>query len=67
MGNDDDETLYECDCFRVVQYTDDEGSTNVSIYFVDRGVDLILTEEEFGHFVEAMSGLQPLPLKSFQH
>lgn len=64
---DDEDTLYECDCFRVVRFVDDEGGANVSISFYDHGIDLYLSEEEFGHFVEALSGLQPLPVKSFQH
>ena len=49
------------------RFVDDEGSANVSISFYDHGIDLYLSEEEFGHFVEALSGLQPLPVKSFQH
>ena len=64
---DDDDTLYECDCFRVVRFTDDEGTANVSISFYDHGLDLYLSEEEFAHFVEALGGLQPLPYKAFQH
>ena len=37
---DDEEILYECECFRVVRFVDDEGSANVSISFFDHGVDL---------------------------
>ena len=47
----------------MVRFVDDEGSANVSISFYDHGIDLYLSEEEFGHFVEALSGLQPLPVK----
>jgi hypothetical protein len=64
---EDEETLYECDCFRVVRFVDDESSPNVSISFFDHGVDLYLSEEEFAHLVEALSGLQPLPYRALQH
>jgi hypothetical protein len=64
---DDEDTLYECDCFRVVRFVDDDGAANVSISFYDHGIDLYLSEEEFAHFVEALGGLQPLPYKAFQH
>ena len=68
MSNrDDEETLYECDCFRVVRFVDDEGTANVSVSFFDHGLDLDLSEEEFAHFVEALAGLQPLPYKAYQH
>ena len=58
---DDEEILYECECFRVVRFVDDEGSANVSISFFDHGVDLYLSEEEFAHFAEALGGLHEAP------
>jgi hypothetical protein len=64
---DDEEILYECECFRVVRFVDDEGSANVSISFFDHGVDLYLSEEEFAHFAEALGGLQDLPHRAVQH
>lgn len=62
---DEDETLYECDCFRVVRFTDDEGQVQVCITFNANGIDLYMPEEEFGHFVEAMGGIDAPPAKSF--
>lgn len=64
---DDEEILYECECFRVVRFVDDEGSANVSISFFDHGVDLYLSEEEFAHFAEALGSLQDLPHRAVQH
>lgn len=64
---DDEEILYECECFRVVRYMDEEGAANVSISFFDHGVDLYLAEEEFGHLVEALAGLQEMPHRAVQH
>ena len=64
---DDEEILYECDCFRIVRFVDDEGSANVSISFFDHGVDLYLSDEEFSHFAEAVGGLQTPAYKAFHH
>ena len=64
---DDEEILYECECFRIVRFVDDEGSANVSISFFDHGLDLYLSDEEFSHFSEALTGLQPAAAKAFHH
>lgn len=64
---EEDDVLYECDCFRIVRFVDDQGSANVSISFFDHGLDLYLSDEEFGHFAEAVGGLQPTPYKALQH
>lgn len=64
---EDDDILYECDCFRIVRFVDDEGSANVSISLFDHGLDLYMSDEEFGHFAEAVSGLQPAPQKALHH
>ena len=64
---DDEDIMYECECFRVVRFLDDEGSANVSISFFDHGLDLYLSEEEFGHFAEALGNLQPTPVRALQH
>ena len=36
---DEDDTLYECDCFRVVRFPDDEGQVQVCITFNANGID----------------------------
>ncbi|MDG2303843.1 MAG: hypothetical protein P8R42_04160 [Candidatus Binatia bacterium] len=64
---EDEDILYECDCFRIVRFVDDEGSANVSISFFDHGLDLYLSDEEFGHFAEAVGNLQPAPAKALHH
>lgn len=64
---EDEDILYECDCFRIVRFVDEEGTANVSISFFDHGLDLYLSDEEFGHFAEAVSGLQPAPYKALHH
>lgn len=64
---EDEDILYECDCFRIVRFVDDEGSANVSISFFDHGLDLYLSDEEFGHFAEAVASLQPAPYKALHH
>lgn len=64
---DDEDVLYECDCFRIVRFVDDEGAVNVSISFFDHGLDLYLSDEEFSHFAEAVGGLQTVPAKAFHH
>ena len=61
---EDEDILYECDCFRIVRFVDDEGSANVSISFFDHGLDLYLSDEEFGHFAEAV-GIGALPDSMF--
>lgn len=64
---EEDDILYECDCFRIVRFVDDQGSANVSISFFDHGLDIYLSDEEFGHFAEAVGGLQPAPAKALHH
>ena len=64
---EDEEILYECDCFRIVRFVDDEGSANISISLFDHAMDLYMSDEEFGHFAEALATLQPAPLKELQH
>ncbi len=63
----DEDTLYECECFRILRFVDDEGESSISISFFDHGLDLYLSEEEFGHFAEAIAGLQSIPQGSFHH
>ena len=57
---DDEEILYECDCFRIVRFVDDEGSANVSISFFDHGVDLYLSDDSLNGLVSEV-GYVPLP------
>jgi len=64
---EDYDILYECDCFRIVRFVDDEGSANVSISFFDHGLDLYLSDEEFGHFADAVGGLRAAPAKTLHH
>ena len=64
---EEEEILYECDCFRIVRFIDDEGATNVSISYFDHGIDLYMSDEEFGHFAEALGSLQPAPPNKALH
>ena len=67
-STDEDEILYECECFRVVRFTDEEGGQSISISLFDHGLDLYLSDEEFGHLVEALTGLQNVaPAKAYHH
>ncbi len=64
---DDEETLHECDCFHIARFLDDDGNANVRISLFDHGVDLYLSDEEFGHFAEAVGALQPAPSRPLHH
>ncbi|MEA2624697.1 MAG: hypothetical protein QOD06_742 [Candidatus Binatota bacterium] len=60
MADKNDEVLYECDCFRVLKYWDEDGQANVSLSLYNHGIDVYLTEEEFAHLVEVVGGLEHL-------
>ena len=64
----DEKVLYECECFRVLRYWDDDGKTNVAVSLYNHGVDIYLNEDEFAHLVEVLSGLEQLyAKKEFHH
>lgn len=68
MGEKDEKVLYECDCFRVLRYWDDEGRTNIAFSLYNHGIDVFLNEDEFAHLVEVLSGLEQLyTKKEFHH
>lgn len=68
MGEKDEKVLYECECFRVLRYGDDEGETNVAVSFFNHGLDIYMNEEEFAHLVEVLGGLEQFYAKrEFQH
>lgn len=68
MAEKDEKVLYECECFRVLRYWDDEGQTNVAISLYNHGVDIYLNEDEFAHLVEVLGGLEHLyTKKEFHH
>jgi hypothetical protein len=46
---------------------DDEGTANVRISFFDHGLDLYMSDEEFGHFAEALGELRPQARTSLHH
>lgn len=64
---EDDEILYECECFHISRYVDDEGTANVRISFFDHGLDLYMSDEEFGHFANALGELRPRARTSLHH
>lgn len=64
---EDDDILYECECFRILRFVDDEGQANITISFFDHGMDLYLSEEEFSHFAEAVGGLVTKPQNVVHH
>ena len=64
---EDDDILYECECFRILRFVDDEGQANITISFFDHGMDLYLSEEEFSHFAEAVGGLVTKPQNVVLH
>lgn len=64
---EDDDILYECECFRILRFVDDEGQANITISFFDHGLDLYLSEEEFSHFAEAVGGLVTKPQNVVHH
>lgn len=64
---EDEDVLYECECFRILRFIDEEGHANVTISFFDHGLDLYLSEEEFGHFADAVSGFQVAPQTVVHH
>ena len=64
---EDDDILYECECFRILRFVDDEGQANITISFFDHGLDLYLSEEEFGHFAEAVGSLVTKPHNVVHH
>ena len=55
MGEKDEKVLYECDCFRVLRYWDEDGQTNVALSLYNHGLDVYLNEDEFAHLVEVLS------------
>ncbi|MFP6664145.1 MAG: hypothetical protein VCC00_08105 [Deltaproteobacteria bacterium] len=63
----EEDVLYECECFRILRFIDDEGQANITISFFDHGLDLYLSEEEFGHFAEAVGGLSAPPEQVVHH
>jgi len=68
MTDKDEKVLYECDCFRVLRYEDEDGKTNVALSLYNHGIDVYLNEDEFAHLVEVLSGLEQLyTKKEFHH
>ncbi|MGH7819251.1 MAG: hypothetical protein ACREQ9_05715 [Candidatus Binatia bacterium] len=68
MAEKDEKVLYECDCFRVLRYGDEEGRTNVALSLYNHGIDVYLNEDEFAHLVEVLGGLEHLYAKrEFHH
>ena len=68
MAEKDEKILYECECFRVLQYGDEEGQMNVALSLYNHGVDVYLTEDEFAHLVEVLGGLEQMyARKEFHH
>lgn len=67
MGDRDEKVLYECDCFRILRYGDDEGETNIALSLFNHGLDVYMSEEEFAHFVEVLGGLEQFYTKSEFH
>jgi hypothetical protein len=65
---DDEKILYECECFRVLRYEDDDGTANVALSLYNHGIDVYLNEDEFAHLVEVLSGLEQFyTKKEFHH
>jgi hypothetical protein len=60
MAEKDEKVLYECDCYRVLRYGDEEGRANIALSFFEHGIDIYLDEEEFAHLVEVLGGLEHL-------
>lgn len=58
MGEKDEKVLYECDCFRVLKYWDEDGHTNIALSLYNHGIDVYLNEDEFAHMVEVLGGLE---------
>lgn len=68
MAEKDEQVLYECECFRVLRYWDEEGRANVALSLYNHGVDVYLNEDEFAHLVEIFGGLeQYYTKKEFHH
>lgn len=68
MGDKDEKILYECECFRVLRYWDEEGRTNIALSLYNHSIDLYLNEDEFAHLVEVLGGLEHLyTAKEFHH
>jgi hypothetical protein len=60
MAEKDEKVLYECECYRVLRYWDDEGRTSIALSLFDHGIDIYLDEDEFAHLVEVLGGLEHL-------
>jgi hypothetical protein len=68
MGDKDEKVLYECECFRVLRYGDEEGQTNIALSLYNHGVDVYFSEDEFAHLVEVLGGLEQMySHKEFHH
>ena len=68
MAEKDEKVLYECECFRVLRYWDDEGQTNIALSLYNHGLDIYLSEDEFAHLVEVLGGLEQMyTRKEFHH
>jgi hypothetical protein len=68
MAEKDEKVLYECECFRVLRYGDEEGETSIALSFYNHGVDLYLSEDEFAHLVEVLGGLEQMyTRREFHH
>lgn len=67
MAEKDEKVLYECECFRVLQYADEEGQMNVALSLYNHGVDVYLTEDEFAHLVEVLGGLEQMYARREYH
>ena len=60
MAEKDEKVLYECECYRVLRYGDEEGRTSIALSLFDHGIDIYLDEDEFAHLVEVLGGLEHL-------
>jgi len=64
---DEEEILYECECFRILRFIDEGGRANMMVSFFDHGMDLYMSDEEFSHFAEAVGGLALTPQNVVHH
>ena len=53
MADKNDEVLYECDCFRVLKYWDEDGQANVALSLYNHGIDVYLTEQTVTAYEDA--------------
>ncbi len=64
---EEEDLLYECECFRILRFIDEEGRANMMVSFFDHGMDLYMSDEEFSHFAEAVGGITIAPQSVLHH